>query len=159
MTLSDNNILNENHLPEQDALSPELLQFVLRYAKPVVYSPCDLIIRQGDEGDTFYLILEGVADVFFQRPDGNEVLVDRRRIGEYFGEIALMGDGHRTATVRAAADAPVTIVPIDRFTFKEMLNGSAAFREQLLRLIEKRQQQVADVTARIEGADNTAVIE
>jgi CRP-like cAMP-binding protein len=141
----DSNRAGEERGRTRDSLSPELLQVVLRYARPVVYPPGQPIIRQGEEGDTFYVILEGATDVFVRRPDGSDLLVDRRHAREYFGEIALMGDGQRTATVRAPADAPVTIVPVDRFAFKEMLNGSAAFREQLLRLVETRQQIVAGV--------------
>ena len=49
----------------------------------------------------FYFILEGAVEVFVRRGE-DETLIDRHGPGGHFGELALLGDRRRTATVRAA---------------------------------------------------------
>ncbi len=75
------------------------------------------IIRQGEDGDRFFVIDEGRV----------EVLVDGRRVreegpGEFFGEIALLHDVPRTATVRALDD--VRLVALDREEFVASVTGN-----------------------------------
>ena len=59
----------------------------------------DKIIKQGDEGDKFYIILEGDCDVHVDRDDKKNHKVTTLAKGEYFGEIALIRDIPRTATI------------------------------------------------------------
>jgi CRP-like cAMP-binding protein len=60
------------------------------------------VVRRGDRADRFFIITRGEAQVVLERPDGAPVQVATLRAGEYFGEIALLRGGRRTATVRAA---------------------------------------------------------
>ena len=85
---------------------------------PVHASAGDEIIRLGDHGDRFYVVDTGEV----------EILVDgaaprREGAGEYFGEIALLRDVPRTATVRAATD--VGLFALDRDDFLSALTHSA----------------------------------
>jgi hypothetical protein len=68
------------------------------------------IIVQGDDAEGFYMIEEGTVEVFV---DGD--LRREEGAGEYFGEIALLRGGTRTATVRAAT--PVTVLALARADF------------------------------------------
>jgi MFS family permease len=70
----------------------------------------DVIIRQGEEGDTFFVIADGSVEV---REDGE--LRRREGSGDFFGEIALLRDVPRTATVTAIT--PVTTLAMDREDF------------------------------------------
>jgi CRP-like cAMP-binding protein len=69
------------------------------------------IVREGDIGDTFYVILEGEAKV----TSASGRVVNRMRPGEFFGEISLLDGGPRTATV--VADTPMTLIGIERKAF------------------------------------------
>src|SRR5580700_7202043 len=60
----------------------------------------DTICRQGDEGNTFYVVLEGELDVLAGENDKNLIAVLKR--GDFFGEMALLQGGKRTATVAAS---------------------------------------------------------
>ena len=62
----------------------------------------EAIINQGDEGDKFYVILEGECEVSVDRDDKKNHQVARLAKGEYFGEIALIRDIPRTATIKAS---------------------------------------------------------
>ena len=77
------------------------------------------VFEQGDHGDRFYVIEAGTAVV--QR-DGREIAT--RGAAEGFGEIALLHDVARTATVRAATD--LTLRSIDRPHFLMIVNGYAS---------------------------------
>jgi Cyclic nucleotide-binding domain len=79
----------------------------------------DVVVYQGEYGDSFYAVEAGTL----------EVSVDGRQVrslgaGDFFGEIALLADSPRTATVRAATDCRLWVLP--RRAFLSVLTGSAA---------------------------------
>jgi CRP-like cAMP-binding protein len=78
-------------------------------------APGNTVVREGDEDDRFYVVLDGVLAV------SNEARGPRRvlRTGDYFGEVAPMLDVPRTATVHALT--PTTVVSCDRATFDEFI--------------------------------------
>ncbi|MGC8768019.1 MMPL family transporter [Calditerrivibrio sp.] len=61
----------------------------------------EYIIRQGDKERTFYLLLDGKADVFRNIENGESIKITTFEDGQFFGEIALCGDIERTANVIA----------------------------------------------------------
>jgi NADH dehydrogenase len=65
------------------------------------YEPGQVIIRQGDPADAFYVIMQGEVQVLREQADGTEIEVDRMRQGDSFGEIGLLQHGRRNATIRA----------------------------------------------------------
>ena len=73
------------------------------------------IIREGENGDRFYVLLSGIAAVSQNSLGGRRVL----RAGEYFGEVALAMQVPRTATVTAMT--PCVVASCDRATFDELL--------------------------------------
>src|SRR4029079_17171680 len=58
--------------------------------------------------------------------------------GQYFGEMALLGNGVRAATVKASGEGPVSAVALDEKAFNSLVNDSRSLREELSGLIEKR---------------------
>ena len=94
-----------------------------------------VIIRQGDEGDKFYLIREGAVDIFIDDEAGRR-FVRVMREGEFFGELALLHDQPRAATVIARED--VTLYALSKVDFKATLAGSERFADQLRKVIFQR---------------------
>ena len=86
----------------------------------------DTIIRQGTIGDTFFFILEGEAEIYAVRADGREELIDRLEEGRYFGELALLSNQRRSATVRAAGDS-AKVLELDRAAFERLQQLSGDF--------------------------------
>ncbi|KAI8581964.1 hypothetical protein K450DRAFT_230139 [Umbelopsis ramanniana AG] len=67
----------------------------------VYYEDQNIIVREGDVGDSFYIIESGEARVFRTGADGSQQEVNYLMRGGYFGELALLNDAPRIATVRA----------------------------------------------------------
>jgi CRP-like cAMP-binding protein len=98
-------------------LEPDELADVVEHGEWLNLQPGETIVEQGEVGDAFYAIHSGQVVVL---EDGNE----RNRLGpgDYFGEIALLLDVPRTATVRAMT--PVRVFRLDREGFDRLLRDA-----------------------------------
>ncbi len=100
-------------------------------ADEVIVSAGRELIRQGDLGREFVVIEEGEALV---ERNGKEIA--RLGPGEWFGELALLDDHIRNATVRAVTDVAVQV--IDRRAFQTLLEDMPALALSLLRGTARR---------------------
>jgi MFS family permease len=105
-------------IPMFSPLSPPVLEQLAAGLAPVSASAGEEIIRVGDHGDRFYVVSSGEVEVVL---DGRPP--KREGEGTYFGEIALLRDVPRTATVRAATD--VELYALDRDDFLPAVTGHA----------------------------------
>jgi CRP-like cAMP-binding protein len=78
-------------------------------------APGQAVVREGDAGERFYVVLSGMLTVSQDALGARRVL----RPGDYFGEVALAMDIPRTASVRALT--PATVASCDRETFDEFI--------------------------------------
>jgi CRP-like cAMP-binding protein len=74
-----------------------------------------VVLREGEPGDRFYVLLSGIAGVSQSSLGGRSIL----RAGEFFGEVALAMNVPRTATITAMT--PCVIASCDRKTFDDLL--------------------------------------
>ncbi|SMN21145.1 similar to Saccharomyces cerevisiae YIL033C BCY1 Regulatory subunit of the cyclic AMP-dependent protein kinase (PKA) [Maudiozyma saulgeensis] len=84
----------------------------------------DIIIQQGDEGDYFYIVEKGIVEFYV-----NKQRVSTSGAGSSFGELALMYNSPRAATVIAQTDCILWV--LDRLTFRKILLGSS-FKKRLM---------------------------
>jgi CRP-like cAMP-binding protein/Fe-S-cluster-containing hydrogenase component 2 len=94
----------ENHLrmiPDFAELDSETLRELVKKAKLRIYSKDESIVREGDEGDAFYLIREGYVSVVKKMAGGENRTVAYLKDGSYFGESALLRSERRNATIVA----------------------------------------------------------
>jgi ATP-binding cassette subfamily B protein len=89
------------------------------------------IIREGDPGDRFYILVRGKAEVV-KGTTRVAVLQD----GDYFGEISLLSDQPRNATVRSMT--PCVCLVLQRDHFRAMLNRSAPLRDRIRQVAQQR---------------------
>jgi len=123
------NLLREN--PIFQPLPVATLERLCHDLTPVRVDDGTAIITQGEVGDRFYLILEGEVEVY---EDGALRRVERD--GESFGEIALMRNVPRTATVRASRTT--TLLALDRDQFISAVTGYPRSRQQTDLVIRAR---------------------
>jgi hypothetical protein len=96
-------------------------EHVSSHLVPVPVEAGDLVIRAGDVGDRFYIVADGELDI---DADGRHSTFGR---GDYFGEIALLRDVPRTATVTARTDA--SLLALERDEFVSAVSGHPVSRE------------------------------
>lgn len=92
------------------------------------------VVREGDLGDTFYVILEGEAKVV----SGTRV-VNRLQPGDFFGEISLLDGGPRTASV--VAETPVVAIRVFKRSFDRLLSQEPAVAAEILAVVAGRLRQ------------------
>ncbi len=74
-----------------------------------------IIIREGDVGDLFYVITAGQAEVTIRDADGTEVLLHKVGPGDFFGELSMLTNEPRTARVRAVENLTTLVLERDEF--------------------------------------------
>jgi putative ABC transport system ATP-binding protein len=95
-----------------------------------------VIVRQGDPGDKFYLIRSGIAAVTSWDGSRSRTLATLEA-GDFFGEAALLSGEPRNATVSATEE--ITLCTLDKEKFQVVIEASASFKEQLLKVLFSRQ--------------------
>eukprot|EP00474_Spongospora_subterranea_P009355 CRZ09813.1 hypothetical protein [Spongospora subterranea] len=89
----------------------------------------EYVIRQGQPGNNFYILHKGEAECFVQKKADEPVLVKIYKAGEGFGELALMYNSPRQASIRAKGDISVWVV--DRPTFRRVLMDTTSEKRAL----------------------------
>jgi HlyB family type I secretion system ABC transporter len=100
-------------------LTPGLRDRVASSLQEVAYGFGDLIVREGEPGDAFYILVSGHARVVKIGEGGEEIALGVLRVGDEFGEMALLHGEPRNATVRCST--AVTVLRLDRLEFQRLL--------------------------------------
>jgi thioredoxin reductase (NADPH) len=107
-----------------------------RKAELLVFAPGDVVLKEGDPADRFYMIIKGEAEVTHRESDGGEVVLSRFGPGDYFGEIGLLNDAPRQATVMART--PLEVMALDRETFARLMKSSQTTEDEVRRVAAER---------------------
>jgi ATP-binding cassette subfamily B protein len=99
------------------------------------------IIAEGADGDKFYIIVHGTVEVVGRGQDGEEHRYSVRQDGEFFGEIALLANVPRTASVRALT--PCLLLSLARKDFHTLLQRATGLRATVEQLAAQRMKNVA----------------
>jgi len=109
------------------------LEAALAHLREVPVKAGGFVIRQGEPADRFYMIESGNFVVTQQgAPDGPAAVLRRLGSNEVFGELGLLRQAPRTATVTAASDG--TLLELDGADFLRLVGASGALRSRLLGL-------------------------
>lgn len=83
----------------------------------------EFLFREGDPGDKFYVVFDGAMEILKERPLGDHERLAVKRGGDAFGEMALLNDAPRSASVRAVEDTQ--LLSVSRIEFDELLGGES----------------------------------
>jgi len=105
-------------------------------AELLVFAPGDIVLKEGDEADRFYMVIKGEAEASHREPDGSQVVINRFGPGDYFGEIGILNDARRAATIRAKTS--LELMALDRDAFANLLKSSQTTEDQVRRVAAER---------------------
>jgi CRP/FNR family transcriptional regulator/CRP/FNR family cyclic AMP-dependent transcriptional regulator len=109
----------------------------LQRAAPLrAYRRGEEIVRQGQPGESFFVIVRGRVAVTILSPEGREVVVGSLGEGDHFGEMALVDDEPRSATVVAQERSDLAV--LSRDVFFELLRSNFTLTRALLRSFSRR---------------------
>jgi CRP-like cAMP-binding protein len=103
----------------------------------------DVIVRQGAPADKFFIIADGEVEVVREDDAGQEKTVAHLESGQFFGEMAILRDMPRAATVRAIK--PTTLLAMDRETFRGLVAQSLGTTQDFDRVIQQRLEELAEL--------------
>ena len=122
-------------VPILQMLTPADLRALSLVARPLLAMPEERIVIQGTEGDSLFVVADGVVEVVLRR-NGADTSVDTMGRGAVFGEMALLTGERRTATVRAVDTA--LIFEIGKLQYQPILQEHPEWLDGLAEMMEDR---------------------
>ena len=107
------------------------------------YAAGSTIVSQGKGGEGFFVVYDGKVDVVRERADGNKAVVNHLSAGDFFGEMALLDDGPRTATCVAVDATRCYVLP--RWDFMAVLKEDPDMAITILEEMARRFRAALDV--------------
>jgi putative ABC transport system ATP-binding protein len=123
-------------LPTFTTLTPSGLAEMAEKMSKEKFAAGAVIVRQGDVGDKFYVIYNGSVDVIIGDGTPDRRVTASLKEGDYFGEMALLADAPRNATVVARED--LVVYSLGKDEFKAAAATTPSFKEELYRVYSQR---------------------
>jgi potassium-dependent mechanosensitive channel len=116
------------------------LRQLIEYGYRQLFPAGQVVCKENDPGDSFYIILSGSVEVLSQKADQYIATLHE---GEFFGEISLLLGTPRTATVRTSEDAILFVV--ERHDLQKLLEEQPNLADQIAQKLSERQQALRDL--------------
>lgn len=118
------------------------LAAVAAVAKPRHYEKEEVVFHEDESGDVFCLIRDGRVKVTMISPEGKEIILSVLGSGDFFGEMALLDNQPRSATVIALE--PLDVLTIWRTEFLQLLNENFSITRKILAELSRRLRTASD---------------
>jgi CRP-like cAMP-binding protein len=126
------------NIPMFRKIDPTKLKLMAFASERLMFKPDQVLVRQGELGDAAFIIIEGIAEVLIDTPDG-PVAVARLKRNDIIGEIAILCDVPRTATVQAIDQ--LTALKITKELFFRMVSDFPDMGIEIMRSLAHRLEQ------------------
>jgi len=117
-------------------LTDDQLESISSFTFDKTFDPGELIVEEGQTGNGLYVIVSGNVEVLKGNLAATPQLLAKRGAGDVFGEMALLGEWPRTASVRALDT--VQCLGIDRWVFLAHLERQPAVTIRMLQILAQR---------------------
>lgn len=136
------------NIPLFAGLPTARLKLIAYTAEVVQFEPGEVIVRQGDPADAVYIIAEGEAEVWVTDDHGGDIQLNTMGRHSLFGEIAVLGHGRRTTTVKAKDR--VATFKLSAKLFLDLVRQSPEIGIQVMTVLAQRLERT---TARLQQGD------
>jgi CRP/FNR family cyclic AMP-dependent transcriptional regulator len=107
------------------------------------------LFHQGDQGDAMYVILAGIADVLIDSDKGGQIAVAEMRKNNFVGEMAILGDVPRTATIKARES--LSTLKISKDMFYRLV---AEFPQMAIEVMRELAHRLEDTNQKLRAANS-----
>ena len=135
MSLLSNEVELLRRVPLFAGIDPSRLKLLAYTSDVVTYRSGQVLFRQGDAGDAAYVIINGDANVSVPS-GGDEIVVAQLHDGDFLGEIAILCDTPRTATITAQSE--LKALRIRKEPFFQLLHQFPEMAVEMTRLLAER---------------------
>ena len=129
---------------------------IAEHLEEVRYASGELIIREGEAGNSFFIIDQGEVEVFVNSPSGNRKSLATLSVGDFFGEIALLTGELRTASVQATLD--VRVFRLQKDNFKSVLETRPDILDEISSVLSRRRDQLVSLLAESTGTGDSVTM-
>ncbi len=130
-----------NSLHWLDVLSESQLRQLASRTAVSTYTSGEQLVKQGDPGDSLFIINKGAVSVYVRSADGRSVYANQLNAGDFFGEMSLLTGEARSASIRANEETEVII--IDKEAFATVLTQDPTILERFVTALERRQEGIS----------------
>lgn len=125
-----------SRVPCFEELEKEDLSSLTRKLTALSFLPGEIIVQEGDHGDSLFVIGRGQVDIVTKGEDGKEIFLAKLKAGQFFGEVALLHPQARTATVKAST--PATLLELSSLSLAPILNDAPHLKDTLEEAYKQR---------------------
>lgn len=136
-------------VPLFSKVEPAKLKLIAFTGERMNYAAGQELFHQGDVGDAMYVILAGSADVLLETPNG-QIRVAELKKNSFVGDIAILSDVPRTATIRARE--PLTTLKISKDMFYRLV---AEFPQMAIEMMRELAHRLEDTNQKLRDATAT----
>jgi CRP-like cAMP-binding protein len=126
-------------------LAPKALDFLAERANRIELERGQTIFRQGDEGDSLYVIAEGLVKVWVSSGEGGEMVLATLRSPDAFGELSAVDGRPRSAS--ATALEPTTLVALDRTTLLDAVHRHPGVADGMMSALGGLARRITEQTS------------
>jgi ABC-type lipoprotein export system ATPase subunit len=137
----DGEIVNEHVSKAMPTLTQEQVWQATQSAKRLAFEPGAMILTEGTNADSFYIVAKGTVEVVLPRENQSDVVALQLGPGKFFGEIAFFHKKRHNASIRASERGPVEVLCINYDELNELLGESPVTREALHQAADKHEAE------------------
>jgi len=123
-------------LPEESVKAVSALATTRTYPKNTI------IISEGDDSDSLYAVLSGKVKVYLSDDEGKEIIINIHGPGDYFGEMALLDDKPRSASVMTLEESKLAV--LSKTAFEDCLSKNPQISLPIIRGMSKRLRNLTE---------------
>lgn len=136
--IADGEIVNEYVSQAMPTLTQEQVWQATHSAKRLNFEAGTMILTEGANAESFYIVTKGMVEVILPRPNQSDVVALQLGPGKIFGEMGFFHDRRRQASVRASERGPVEVLVVSYDDLDKLLSQSEATREALHQMVKQR---------------------
>ncbi|WP_417828899.1 ABC transporter transmembrane domain-containing protein [Thalassospira sp.] len=126
-------------IPLFAGLDPSVVKLLAFTSPRLTFKHGEILVKQGDPGDAAYVVISGRGEIWLTTDENQTLKLRDVHPKEVIGEIALLVDAPRSATIRAVED--MTVLKLDKAEFLGLVRQDQAVSNQLIRVLAERLDQ------------------